>query len=543
MKDDKIRLLMTEISDKYIDRYREILDKKAAEAAAAEAAAEGNARAAGTAAGAGAGDSAGTVRTGRGGRQHLPFVWRAIAAGVAVLFFLAGGLLLGKFMRQGSRHDPAVSPEITALPAETPTPAPEETWGTPATTDATGTPTGLPPETDIATGTPVFTPDVSGTGVQTPELTPTGAATSAATPALTSTPSSGITATPEVTATATATAAVTATPVATATATATPEVTATATPSPGAYIATRLEQYLIICENEPELNSLNEYEYESGVITSFIRPESLYITGYAYNSESPLKEVFYRINDDPAEHVCAGNFRARNDVAQEAGYSVDNAARSGFGTVVEPLQLTGLDLTEGIYKLRIIARFENGAEAEIASPALVIDVPEEPRYEFNPEYISVNLPIPGGSGFELPYDTGEFFPLLDGSTSRDLGWLNLSLFSHCEIDYYTAPDWLPFAEGSMTEPAFISLKQGTAEDVRNDGADKSRVLAWTTLAAPSPSDPPHPIYSGSLVRRTAVIDLSDCAFSDLSPVSLSAYPSTSGPVYLSGMRLYFRTAP
>ena len=34
MKDDKIRLLMTEISDKYIDRYREVLDQKAAEAAA-----------------------------------------------------------------------------------------------------------------------------------------------------------------------------------------------------------------------------------------------------------------------------------------------------------------------------------------------------------------------------------------------------------------------------------------------------------------------------------------------------------------------------
>ena len=531
MKDDKIRLLMTEISDKYIDRYREILDKKAAEAAAAEAAAEGNARAAGTAAGAVAGDSAGTVRTGRGGRQRLPLVWRAIAAGVAVLFFLAGGILLGKYMRHGSRHDPAVSPEITALPVETPTPAPEETGGTPATTDATGTPTGLPPETDIATGTPELTP----TDATTPELTPTGVATSAATPALTSTPSPGITAMPEVTATATATA--------TAAATATPVATATATPSPGAYIATRLEQCLTICENEPELNSLSEYDYETGLIFSFIRPEPLYITGYAYNSESPLKEVFYRLNDDPAEHVCAGNFRARNDVAQEAGYGVDNASRSGFGTTGEPLQLTGLYLTEGIYKLRIMARFENGAEAEIASPVLIINNPEEYWYEFNQEYISVNLPIPGGSGFELPYDTGEFFPLCEGSTARDLGTLNLSVFSRCEIDYYTAPDWLPFAEGSMTEPAFISLKQGTAEDVRNDGADKSRVLAWTTLAAPSPSDPPHPIYSDSLVRRTAVIDLSDCTFSDLSPVSLSGYPSTSGPVYLSGMRLYFRTAP
>ena len=523
MKDDKIRLLMTEISDKYIDRYREILDKKAAEAAAAEAAAEGNARAAGTAAGAGAGDSAGTVRTGRGGRQHLPFVWRAIAAGVAVLFFLVCGLLLGKYLHRGKPQEPDVSPIVT--PAATAAP----------TATAMPSATAAPSEAPVVTAPPADTVSPTATATLTATVTP------AATPALTPTVTLALTptVTPALTPTATPTAAVTAT----AAPTPTPAVTPTATSESNTYIETRLEIYEVRCEDEPAYNGLTNFNYDDNMIFSLQFPDCLYVAGYAYNSGSPLKEVYYRINDGAEEYVCPGNYYARNDVAEQAGYSVDNAVRSGFGTDRDPLKLTGLSLVAGVYRLHLMARFENGTETEIASPVLVIDrETDHELYEYSEGTIGVIIRDRDVQRIDEPYDTHEFFPLYGDCTLFDLGELNLSLFSRCEIEYYTAPDWQPFVEGAMTEPAFISLKQG-ADIVWDDGADKSRVFAWTTLAAPSPSDPPHPIYSDSLVRRTAVIDLSDCTFSDLSPVSLSGYPSTSGPVYLSGMRLYFRTAP
>ncbi|MBR7061976.1 MAG: hypothetical protein IKI42_02985 [Clostridia bacterium] len=502
MKDDKIRLLMTEISDKYIDRYREILDKKAAETAAASASAATSAATSAT-------------RGARHGRQRTPFVWRAIAAGVAALFFLAGGLLLGKYLHRDKPQEPDVSPIVT--PAATAAP----------TATAMPSATAAPSEAPVVTAPPADTVSPTATATLTATVTP------AATPALTPTVTLALTPT------ATPTAAVTAT----AAPPPTPAVTPTATSESNTYIETRLEIYEVICEDEPAYNGLMDFDYDDNIIFSCQFPDCLYVAGYAYNSGSPLKEVYYRINDGAEEYVCTGNYYARNDVAEQAGYIVDNAVRSGFGTDRDPLKLTGLSLVAGVFRLHLMARFENGTETEIASPVLVIDRETDHQlYEYSEGTIGVIIRDRDVQRIDEPYDTHEFFPLYGDCTLFDLGELNLSLFSRCEIEYYTAPDWQPFVEGAMTEPAFISLKQG-ADIVWDDGADKSRVLAWTTLAAPSPSDPPHPIYSDSLVRRTAVIDLSDCTFSDLSPVSLSGYPSTSGPVYLSELRLYFRAAP
>jgi hypothetical protein len=500
MKDDKIRNLMSGISDKYVDEYRAVLDKKAAETAAASASAATSAATSAT-------------RGARHGRQRTPFVWRAAATVAGMLFFLVCGLLLGKYLHRGKPQEPDVSPIVT--PAATAAP----------------TATAMPSATAAPSEAPVVTAPPADTVSPTATATLTAAVTPAATPALT----------PKVTLALTPTATPTAAVTATAAPPPTPAVTPTATSESNTYIETRLEIYEVICEDEPAYNGLTDFDYDDNIILSCQFPDCLYVAGYAYNSGSPLKEVYYRINDGAEEYVCTGNYYARNDVAEQAGYSVDNAVRSGFGTDRDPLKLTGLSLAAGVYRLHLMARFENVTETEIASPVLVIDRETDHQlYEYSEGTIGVIIRDRDVQRIDEPYDTHEFFPLYGDCTLFDLGELNLSLFSRCEIEYYTAPDWQPFVEGAMTEPAFISIKRGSAGDIVNDGADRSRVLAWTTLTAPSSTDPRNP-FDSSLVCRTAVIDLSNYAdngTSDDGSIYLSAYPSTSGPVYVSMARFY-----
>lgn len=263
------------------------------------------------------------------------------------------------------------------------------------------------------------------------------------------------------------------------------------------------------------------------------------MSGYAYNSESPLKEVYYRVNGETAEHLCSGNYYPRRDVAQQAGYSVDNATRSGFGSVEDPLLLTGLELDCGVYALQLMARFENGTETEIAAPVLIV-IPEAEYslYDFSGECVGV---YPGAlnqeAGIEHSYyppDREDEYVLFNGTATDSfcLGDLHFGLFSRCEIEYYTAVDWQPYAAGSMAEPAFVALKRiDSSSGYGGNGPYKDGMIASATLTAPEPG-------SGTYTSlRTAVIDLSGSNYSG--PVFLSAYPSTSGPVYVTRIAFYF----
>lgn len=494
MKDDKIRNLMSGISDKYVAEYRAVLDKKAAEAAAAARTTETAANTAETATA-----TTAATRGDRRGRRRTPVFWRTVAACALLLIFLAGGLLLGRYLNHRRQPEPIVSPEVTVLPTVTPAAVPEITAAPTETPDATAMPTGTP----VVTATPAATP------------VDTAAATAVATAAPTDPPAATPTEIPDV------------------------------TPSAEPYIETKLEGYKFIYDDST-LNYTAAYTGDPITAYLLVANRTLYFIGYAYNSESPLKEMFLTLNDDPTERACEGTFTPREDIAERAGYSVDNAARSGFGTEQQPLKLTGLRNTAGIYKLHLMARFEDGTVTEVASPILIVEaLMGSEMFEYSEGVLRFTYLQTGSSQSDDPYVVNNAFLRFDDASSEtfSISNLNLSLFSRCEIDYLTAPDWQPFVEGAMTEPAFIALKLGSASiGSGNDGPDLTRVLARATLTAPSDSDPRLSSDPDALVCRTAVIDLSDCTYtgSTSSPgvIYLSSYPSTSGPVYVSAVRFY-----
>ena len=528
MKDDKIRNLMSGISDKYVAEYRAVLDKKAAEAATAARTTETAANTAETATA-----TTAATRGDRRGRRRAPVFWRTVAACALLLIFLAGGLLLGRYLNHRRQPEPIVSPEVTVLPTVTPAAVPEITAAPTETPDATAMPTGTPVVTATPADTATSTAVVTAPSTDMPVVTvmPTG------TPIITATPA----ATPVDTAAATAVATAVPTDPPAATPTETPDVTPSAEP----YIETKLEGYKFIYDDST-LNYTAAYTGDPITAYFMVANRTLYFIGYAYNSESPLKEMFLTLNDDPTERACEGTFTPREDIAERAGYSVDNAARSGFGTEQKPLKLTGLRNSAGIYKLHLMARFEDGTVTEVASPILIVEaLMGSEMFEYSEGVLRFTYLQTGSSQSDDPYVVNNAFLRFDDASSEtfSISNLNLSLFSRCEIDYLTAPDWQPFVEGAMTEPAFIALKLGSASiGSGNDGPDLSRVLARATLTAPSDSDPRLSSDPDALVCRTAVIDLSDCTYtgstSGLEVIYLSAYPSTSGPVYVSAVRFY-----
>ena len=294
-------------------------------------------------------------------------------------------------------------------------------------------------------------------------------------------------------------------------------------------------------EDDPSYNGTFEFDNDENIIFSYYFPNCLYVVGYAYNSESPLKEVYFRINNETEEHVCTGNYHSRNEVAEQAGYSVDNAARSGFGSQRTPLRLTGLDLYRGIYKLHLIARFENGTETEIAAPLLVVN-PDTGNtfYEYEGDsFVLYAAALNEEDGIEHSYcppDRWEEYVLFDGAAKDHfrMGDINFGCFSRCEIEYFTDLDWQPYVAGSMAEPSFIALKSvDSSSGYGGNGPYKDGVIVSATLSAPLPADPGEEAYTS---LRTAFIDLSDNTYTG--PVFLTAYPSTSGPVYVTKVTFY-----
>ncbi|MBO5077375.1 MAG: hypothetical protein J5584_07255 [Clostridia bacterium] len=557
MKDQLIQKLMAEISDKYVAEYRATLDRKAAEQAAAAANAADNSDAA---AGGSAAVRSSAKRGAYRGSSRVPVIWRSIAAGVVILVFLAGGLLLGKYLHKNNSPEPAATAEITQMPIETPTQAVNETadvTATPAATPAgaTATPsvTAAPDATSVLTpeitatpaATPVPTgmPDVSGTA---PDGTPIVPTASVVTP--TAMPDATSAATPEA---PTATSADTST----ATPAATPAVTPTATPTGSVYATAKLEAWTIAASGVAEEPSFSDVDETSRIFFVTSLDRDVGICGYAYRSDSPLKEVYYRIGSDPTEHVCRGPLYARNDIATAAGFGTENAQSSGFGGNAESeyMLLSDLPASNRITTLHFMARFENGAETELGSVLYICcdviadngQMYYECIWQDSGEKVkSIKAPgrtlyIFSGLDYDNIYSTViksdissnreyDFLAFYDGEPRAfNVGNIDLSLFSYCELDYVTHADFDPYDTATMSESAFLAL--GTTDALPGCGADgphREGLLATAACAS----------YDADNVR-TATISLADVDYDG--NVWLSAYLRPGMPVFVTEIRFYF----
>ena len=139
------------------------------------------------------------------------------------------------------------------------------------------------------------------------------------------------------------------------------------------YATAKLEAWTIAASGVAEESSFSDVDETSRIFFVTSLDRDVGICGYAYRSDSPLKEVYYRIGSDPTEHVCRGPLYARNEIATAAGFGTETAQSSGFGGNAESeyMLLPDLPASNRITTLRFMARFENGAESELGSVLFV----------------------------------------------------------------------------------------------------------------------------------------------------------------------------
>ena len=287
-------------------------------------------------------------------------------------------------------------------------------------------------------------------------------------------------------------------------------------------------------------------------ISGYISNVYFLISGYAYNSNSPLKEVYCCFNDDPTEHYFIGELYPREDIAAAAGFDGTNAQRSGFGGTSRE-QFMAMDelwesFEEGIYKIRIMARFEDESELELCSTRLVaiepdpagseilympfLNQPDGLRTEVNVVALCrearVDYPAAGSYYFRTLY--------LENSAvnTYDMGNLNLGLFTRCEIEYASFAGWQPQDTATMSEPAFIALsKTSRFPGIGSDGPYKEDLLGLAYCTEETQLVSGHPEVT---VTRRAVIDLTDIDY--CGHVWFTGFMNPEGPAIVTGIYFY-----
>ena len=556
MKDDLIRKYSSGISDEFIKEYAEFsagLNKDSAASASAPASAAPVSASHDTA--------RRKARVSHDSKRGGAGAWKFIAAIAAVIVFVFAGLLLGRFMRRDPAEDPTEYNYPSPTPAVTDTPGPSETLS--ATATSVPEPTGSP-----STETSIPTETLPAETAAMPEVTVTPTATAAPTGTITPAPTSSVSPTNEPAASPTAeptaspTAELTASPTAEPTASPTAEPTASPTDQqPDEYIEAKLENIYILNYDTLMVHT-ETMPGDSEYIMVNYGWDSLRITGYAYSSEYQLSEVFCTLNGEPEEYKCIGKYFDRSDVAANAGYGAETASRSGFGDEAEPMQIDRIsNIIEGIYRLEIFARFENGNVYKIKELVLmVVPIDNEGRYggtfyivdetldmlEVNLRYCNDNFYASGESDNyaaalrNFGYGYSEYLVNFSSDQSSgyercvSLGKIDTSLFSRCVIDYYTCSDWRAYDEGTMSEPAFFALKSeyGGCGGGAN-GPYKDGIVAYAVCTDPDGSSSSTPEFS---TKRSVEIDLSD--ISGVYDLYLSHYASSDGPAYVLGIWLY-----
>ena len=118
-------------------------------------------------------------------------------------------------------------------------------------------------------------------------------------------------------------------------------------------------------DDETNLRNASEIRIEKG--------DKLYILGWALNRDtsSTLKEVVYTL--DGVEYKCADNYRDRTEVAAAIGVDASLGTHAGIGRDDGAFELTGIDrLSDGAYKMAIIAKYEDGTEEDLKSEFTLI---------------------------------------------------------------------------------------------------------------------------------------------------------------------------
>jgi hypothetical protein len=562
MKDDMIRQLMSGISERHIKKYTDFCNaKKAAEGEKSAAVTGNNAK------------KIGAVRSAGSGKRSSngTFVRNLILDAAIVILFIVAGIVLIKVVNKNRNPEPtsepmasqdvlptippddsasplpSTSPEIT-VPAPYDTSAPTDTasepsWTPELTTDGVNTPddtgtiapsdTAAPTETGIVdTATPIpptpgktATPDTR----PTPTLTPTSTSTPTLTP--TSTPTSMPTATPTFAPTAAPTAAPSATP----------------TVVPGdEYFEGAVDKVYI---SGPDYFGRNNSSITNDPDEIYLHiGEEIFVSGYAYNSRSPLRYITYSVLDDRDQVICDGVYKQLDSLRSGHDIDVSMAARSTFGTLGDPVCLTDLsELNRGIYTLRINAVFETG-EYEIDSYMLVIDDFNELwdfAYQYQPDNkVVLNMMAFGefhpddqiaawqymnefGPGYDSP-----IFRFLSSTDSIDLGYLDLSLFSGCTVEYYTYADYDPSPTGTMEENAFLSFCTDSYHPDNVEPHNKWE-LCYAELAASVSRVGDFPDFSEF---RTTYFDLTDVTDSDM--IYVFSYGCEYGTVFIRNITFY-----
>ncbi|MBQ2307471.1 MAG: hypothetical protein II184_08155 [Clostridia bacterium] len=539
MKDDLIFELMSGISDEHIKEL------EAFEAEQRAALAEQENKKAAAAAGV-----RGRAYRGGFGRSAV----RAVVLAAVVLVFLVAGVLLSKYLNRN--HTPETTPSQTETALPSPTLAP--------TAEPVFTPTGSVP---VSTPTPARELIMPTEG-SVPASTPTPAVTLTPTPAATLTTTAAPTAEPLLTptgsvpvSTPTPAATLTSTPTATVAPTATPTAEPTATSTP--YMTGRVEYYyddFIPVESNPDsifidgtdVASINDLDGNGRILTCTTY-SGLLISGYAYNSASPLKEIYCFFNDRPERHFFSGALYPREDIAAGAGFGPENAQKSGFGgtNAEQFMKLTDIrDMEEGIYEMRVTACFEDGSQLEICTVPLVV-LERDPRDGIEALYLPF-IRQPDGIRTEVDIESLRKKAEMDYGyaperyytryvilgnkymSTFDLGNLNLGLFSRCEIEYATPAGWKP-QNASMSEPAFIALSQfGVFPGSGGDGPFKDFLLDSCICPCTEETE----LVSGypMTVTRSAVIDLSNVDYAG--HVWLTGFMNPDGPLIVTAIRFY-----
>ncbi len=539
MKDDLIFELMSGISDEHIKEL------EAFEAEQRAALAEQENKNAAAAAGV-----RGRAYRGGFGRSAV----RAVVLAAVVLVFLVAGVLLSKYLNRNHTPETTPSQTETALPSPTLAPTAE-----PVFTPTGSVPVSTPTPDVTLTMTPAVTltptPAATLTTTATPIATPT--ATSTATPAATPNPTPAATLTTTATPIATPTATSTATP----TATAAPTATATATPPSEPYMTGLIDyyytDYVPVEANRPDVvipgtdvTGINNID--NGIIVCRTYGRFL-ISGYAYNSSSPLKEVYCRLNDDPTEYYFTGALYPREDVAADAGFDGTNAQCSGFGGTSEAQFMALEDLwdtfEEGLYYIRIMARFENGSEFEICATPLAVmerDASDGGEMEYmpflnQPDGLRTEVNVVAlcrKANVEYPAAGSYYFRTLylenSAVNTYDMGNLNLGLFTRCEIEYASFAGWQPQDTATMSEPAFIALsKTSRFPGIGSDGPYKEDLLGLAYCTEETQLVSGHPEVT---VTRRAVIDLTDIDY--CGHVWFTGFMNPAGPAIVTGINFY-----
>ena len=570
MKDDLVFELMSGISDEHIKEL------EAFEAEQRAALAEQENKNAAAAAGV-----RGRAYRGGFGRSAV----RAVVLAAVVLVFLVAGVLLSKYLNRNHTPETTPSQTETALPSPTLAPTAEPvftpTGSVPVSTQTPALELIMPTEGSVPASTPTpagtLTPTPAGTLTPTPAATLTTTAAPTAEPLLTPTGSVPLS-TPTPAATAASTATPTAEPTATTTPTATlipaptatvaPTATPTAEPTPTATLLTgpeapfmtgRVEYYyddFLPVESDPDnifingtdVASINELDGNGWILTCTTY-SGLLISGYAYNSASPLKDIYCRFNDQPEKHYFSGALYPREDIAAGAGFGPENAQKSGFGgtNAEQFMKLTDIrEMEEGIYDMRVTACFEDGSELEICAIPLVL-LERDPRdgiealylpFLRQPDGIRTVVALCREARVEYPAAGSYYFRTLylenSAVNTYDLGNLNLGLFTRCEIEYASFAGWQPQDTATMSEPAFIALsKTSRFPGIGSDGPYKEDLLGLAYCTEETQLVSGHPEVT---VTRRAVIDLTDIDY--CGHVWFTGFMNPAGPAIVTGIYFY-----